>query len=362
MKLKFLSFALFFFNFLLFGQEFTSNNSFSSNINSTEFDAGCLDAGYGQYPLDVFEPICMGIVQDVTPIGWAGEFSKVNVTQGTEYIFSSTVSSDFITIGNNDGNLVLATGLGSVTWTSDFNGTIRFYTHLDSSCASSNTTSRARRVQCGENPPPPINDECENAIALSCGETGVGQTYSANDSGARESNDIFFTYTGNGTPEYVTMSLCGSSFNTFVHVYSDCSLTNEIAFGNYGCDSGDLSSIVSFTSDGLSTYVIVVDGYDDDDFGDFVYELSCMNVPPPPQDCEEFEVLSNWPENSFGAISIHLATDLLIGDNGFTIYGMRPNLLSEIGEIASFVNFEIYEDNVGLPGSLITTRTGTIIN
>lgn len=332
-------------------------------LNSSEIVDGCLDAEYGQYPITTFEPFCIGIAEDITTIGWAGEYSKVLVTNGMEYVFSSSVSTDYITIGDSNGTQVLAYGTGSVTWTSNFNGVIRFYTHLNSSCASSNTTSRARMVQCGDIIPIPENDECENAIALNCGDTGVGSTFSADDSGGRPSKDVFYTYTGNGTPEFVTMSLCGSSYNTYIHVYSDCSLTSEIGYGAYGCNinSGDLSSIVSFTSDGVSTYVILVEGYNTGDFGNFVYELTCTDVPPPPENCEDFSVLSNDFEYVGVFAAERLATDLPIGNNGFTAYGMNLNLADLIDNEPSYINFLIHNDNMGIPGNQLATRQGIIV-
>ncbi len=355
---------LFFIGFCLNINLYSQNSNLTYELNPSPYfmdmGTGCLDADFGQYPVDTFYPICIGVIQDITPMGWAGEYSKVNVTEGTEYIFSSSVSTDYITIGNNNGDEVLVTGTGSVTWISDINGTIRFYTHLDSSCAGSNTTSRARRVQCGDELPTPINDECEDAIALSCGDTGEGQTYSANDSGGNPSRDVFFTYTGDGTPKYVTMSLCGSSYSTFIHVYSDCSLTNEIAYSHYGCGD-NYGSLVSFASDGVSTYIILVEGYDEEYFGNFTYELSCSNVPSPPEDCDEFEVLSNGFNYYFGVFG-DLATDLPIGDNSVTAYGMKPNLISDIGIVATVVNFLFYDDNSGVPGNQISSRTGTILD
>lgn len=365
MKLTLPFFALLFVNIYLFGGNITKENSFDNH--SSNIINGCLEAEYGQYPVTTFTPICIGIVEEVTPMGWAGEYSTVSVSSGTEYIFSSSIASDYITIGNQNGTQVLSSGTGTVKWTSDTDGFIRFYTHLDSSCTSSNTTSRKRLIQCGELLSPPINDDCANAIALSCGDSGIGQTFSADDSGGRASKDVFFTYTGNGVPENITMSLCGSSFNTFVHVYSDCSLTNVIAFDDNSCNgltSSDTSSSVSFTSDGFSTYVILVEGYSEEDFGNFVYELTCTNVPSPPQNCDDFEVLSSYGEETFfmATTQQRLALDLPVGENAFYGYGMNLNLITELNIFPTIVNFRFFEDDEGIPGNQVTTRTGTIIN
>ena len=110
---------------------------------------GCLTATYGQYPAATFVPACYGSAAAITTLGYAGEYSKVTVTNGTEYIFSSSIATDFITIGNEAGDTVLASGTGSVTWTATMGGNIRFYTHADADCTDEDEF-RSRIVQCGE--------------------------------------------------------------------------------------------------------------------------------------------------------------------------------------------------------------------
>src|SRR5690606_32668865 len=81
--------------------------------------------------------------------GWTGEYSLVTVTEGVEYIFSSSVSTDFITIANTAGTAVYTAGTGSVTWTAVANENIRFILHNSSAC-DYESVSRTRYVQCGE--------------------------------------------------------------------------------------------------------------------------------------------------------------------------------------------------------------------
>ncbi|MBM3915247.1 MAG: T9SS type A sorting domain-containing protein [Sphingomonadales bacterium] len=107
----------------------------------------CLTAVNGQWPDAAYTPTCSGSVEVITSFGWTGEYSVVNVSSGVTYTFSSSVATDFITISNSTGTTSLATGTSSVAWTSNISGSVRFYTHLSSSCNSS-TTSRSRRVQC----------------------------------------------------------------------------------------------------------------------------------------------------------------------------------------------------------------------
>lgn len=117
---------------------------------------GCLTSDFGQYPEGTFVPSCIGVVERITEIGWAGEYSKVQVSADTEYVFSSSVETDFITIADEAGEIVFATGTGLVTWTSPANQVVRFYNHADEDC-SSEEASRTRGVKCGE---VPVYDPC----------------------------------------------------------------------------------------------------------------------------------------------------------------------------------------------------------
>ena len=115
---------------------------------------GCLTATNGQYPAATFTPNCNGAVGNITTVAWLNEYSKVNVIAGTTYTFSTSVNTYFITIGNEAGTAVLASGTGSVTYTPTANGVVRFYSHLSSNCDGT-SSSHTRSVKCGTPPPPP---------------------------------------------------------------------------------------------------------------------------------------------------------------------------------------------------------------
>ena len=119
---------------------------------------GCLNAqgnsGNYQYPSSTFTPSCTGTPEDITTIAKPTDYSRLQLTGGTAYTFSSSVATDHITIGNANGNQVLASGPSPVTFTPSSNMQVRFYTHLNSSC-DWNSVSRTRLVQCGTAPTPP---------------------------------------------------------------------------------------------------------------------------------------------------------------------------------------------------------------
>lgn len=115
-------------------------------------EEGCLEADpdLPQWPTSTFSPACEGIQEVIAANCWTGEYSMVQVIAGTEYTFSSSVNSDFITIGNEDGSMVLASGLSSVTWIAPSDQLVRFYLHLDSECDWGDQVNRSRILQCGE--------------------------------------------------------------------------------------------------------------------------------------------------------------------------------------------------------------------
>ena len=241
---------------------------------------GCFVIGASeQDPWGVYTPNCVGDVEDITTQGWAGEYSQVQVSAGVAYTFSSSIDTDYLTIAANDEDVAFATGTGSVTWTSPSDQIIRFFTHKDNNCTVEEVT-RARRVQCGSEPPTPANDDCENAIALTCGETASGSNDFATDSGAGYGKDVFYKYTGNGEPQLVTVSLCGSDFDTILRVFTDCDLTNEIISNDNSnaCEEGSFQSQVSFISDGTSTYLFLIEGFSGDT-GNYDISVNCEEAP-----------------------------------------------------------------------------------
>lgn len=131
-------------------------------------------------------------------------------------------------------------------------------------------------------PNEPENNDCEDAIALVCGETVTGTTEFATDSGGNEAPDVYFTYAGTGIPEVVTVSLCGggTNYDSWIRIFDDCDLQNQL----YSLDdSCGLQSEITFVSDGTSTYYVMIEGYQAN-FGEFSLETICNEFDPPPND------------------------------------------------------------------------------
>src|SRR5690606_5880950 len=90
--------------------------------------------------------------------------------------------------------------------------------------------------------------------------------------------DVFYSYTGQGVAEDITVSLCSAftSYDTEIRVYDSLDLNNEIAFAD---DSCGLFSQLIFTSDGVSTYYIMIEGSGSEE-GNFSLHLSCWDNTP----------------------------------------------------------------------------------
>jgi len=125
-------------------------------------------------------------------------------------------------------------------------------------------------------PSEPLNNSCSGAIALDCDDIITGSTANATDSGGEAAPDVYFNYTGAGTPENITISLCGggTNYDSYLSVYSDCTLATEIIANDDFC--GEQSEL-TFESDGSSTYFIMVEGAGTAS-GAYSLEISCTPI------------------------------------------------------------------------------------
>ncbi|MEN9336249.1 MAG: hypothetical protein RLZZ500_1236 [Bacteroidota bacterium] len=118
------------------------------NFTTTAASAGCTTAVNGLYPTATFTPTCNGTSQNIVSDAWTGEYSNISVTTNTQYTFSSSVTTDYITITNTDGSVVYAVGVTPLVWNSSgVSGIIRYYLHSDANCTTANV-NRIRRISC----------------------------------------------------------------------------------------------------------------------------------------------------------------------------------------------------------------------
>ena len=120
----------------------------TSFTTSAVVTAGCTSASFGLWPTSTFTPSCTGTSELIVDNAYAGEYSYVNITTNKQYTFSSSVTTDYVTIANNTGTVVLAHGPSPLVWPSGTNsGEARYYFHTNVSCGEQNT-DRSRFISC----------------------------------------------------------------------------------------------------------------------------------------------------------------------------------------------------------------------
>src|SRR3990167_413718 len=121
---------------------------------------------------------------------------------------------------------------------------------------------------------PPVNDLCSGAIQISnlpYTAPATSTTYARPDytCNTRRNRDIFYTFTPVLTYDSTTITLCGSSFDTFLMLAtgSCASLSTCIASNDDDSSCGISSILTGLTLTAGTTYYIVVSGFFDYEFG-----------------------------------------------------------------------------------------------
>lgn len=230
---------------------------------------------------------------------------------GTDYDSYIRVYEDCtlaVEITSNDDTCGLQS---EVTFESD--GTSTYYIMIEG--YQSNTGNFSLELTCiAIDPNEPENNDCEDAIALVCNETVSGSTEFATDSGGNDAPDVYYTYTGSGTPEVIYLSTCnGTNYDSWLRVYDDCDLFSQLYSND---DSCGLQSEITFVSDGTSTYYIMVEGYASN-FGDFNLEMTCSEFDPPPNDDCDGAIALNCGETVTGTTASSLSD---VGNNSPDVF------------------------------------------
>ena len=201
---------------------------------------------------------------------------------------------------------------------------LTYYLRVNTYTAVGNQTSTFN-ICIGTPPPPPTNDNLANAIAISCGNTYTGDTSLAildednapDGFGAdMDAPNLWYSFTGIGTAQTVTLNLCGSAYDTSILIYTGTSGALTLVSGNDDDSSCNITndstrSRLTFTSDGTTTYLIAIEGWNVGSVGAFTMDVSCAAVNPPAvanQTCAlALNVLvdgsDNNSDNSFGTIN-----------------------------------------------------------
>lgn len=134
----------------------------------------------------------------------------------------------------------------------------------------------------------PSNDNFANAIPVSCGGNYVSSTATAtlDENNAPDgfgadldAPNIWYSYTGAGIPETITLDLCASGYDTSYLVYTGTSGNLTLVAANDDnagqCGPG-YRSYGTFESDGTSTYYITITGYGPTSIGSVDLTVSCI--------------------------------------------------------------------------------------
>ncbi|MCS6934999.1 MAG: PKD domain-containing protein [Chitinophagales bacterium] len=214
----------------------------------------CLSAPYGLWPTTTFNPSCTGSPEVITTVGYAGEYSNVNLSAGIAYTFTSSIATDWITISDATGTVGLAFGQTPVTYTPTTSGVHRFYTHTGSNCGSI-TTLRTRAVTCT----PPcgtvtgitVTSITLNSLSFSWNAPPTppsnGYQWEVRTSGAPGSGPTGLAASGSvgpGVTNATTGPVLTPQTNYSIYVRSDCG-------GVYGAWAGPVSA---FTGHCIPTY------------------------------------------------------------------------------------------------------------
>ncbi|MEQ1643939.1 MAG: Ig-like domain-containing protein, partial [Pyrinomonadaceae bacterium] len=225
-----------------------------------------------------------GVVQTITTCVFAGEYSTINgTTTGQTLTITSTggSSGNEITVrGTTPSGAVIASGTGSVTFMNTVTGTI--YVHINTTACGTDGSCHTTTVQCNScSVPTPANDLCTAAIPITApsvtNATTVGSTVDTVPTCTTTfgtSGGVWYEYTGDGGT--ATMSLCGSSYDTKIGVFTGSCGTLSCVAGND--DFCGLQSQVSFPTTAGTVYRILVTGFSTNT-GNFTLTASTTGPP-----------------------------------------------------------------------------------
>src|SRR5690625_1015278 len=265
---------------------------------------------------------------------WVG----LQVSTGSEGTSGYWATSDTF-----HGNLPYYSNDGGTTWTQST---------LGEDCAfiiSGTCTGEAE-------PEPEPEDPCDDKVIMECGVeytadlvpnaghwanyTGVTWTYNGSEQVFEFTADMtgdyeFILDQGAADADFMVMDACSNTANNLIGGYWT-GLVNQTLFLN----EGDTIYIIAdlFSSSTPSTVSIQVNCPTEP------FELTCQ---------DNFAVSNNFENGSFfgGTNNQHLAIDVHVGDEGFTVYGMDMNIFIDASTDIDFY-FTIYEDDNGLPGAV----------
>ncbi|MBL0271713.1 MAG: hypothetical protein IPQ06_01245 [Chitinophagaceae bacterium] len=203
-----------------------------------------------------------GTVVTISTCSFAGEYSTISgAVNGQTLRFTSSIPTDYITIHSGTFNgPVLASGTTPLVFANTFTGTV--YAHWNTPGCGSDATCRTTTVQCTSCLV--SNDVCAGALPIACAGTVTGTTVGATSDAVptcvttlNTAPGVWYTFVGTG--QSTVLSLCGSSYDTKIGVFSGTCASLVCVTGND--DACGLQSSVTFTATLGTTYYVLVTGF-----------------------------------------------------------------------------------------------------
>lgn len=257
-------------------------------INLTQAPICGTPSGLAATPADLSADLSWSAPAAGTPVDYNWEVVPQGNAQGVGVITSGTIVATMDT----------ASGLTAVT---------PYSYYVQTNCGGAGTSTYAGPFDFTTTNTPPGNDDCSNAIALTCSSVTPTDTTDASlDTDdvltcgpASAAGNIWYTYTGPGTAESIELSMCNdtaatpgdAAYDSKIYVYASgdgtCGTLVCEANNDDGAGCGAFSSIVNFISDGTTTYYIAISGFGTD-VGAGNLSLTCTPAVAPNvanQDC-----------------------------------------------------------------------------
>ena len=175
---------------------------------------GCPVAPYGLFPPTAYTPLYTGNQEVINTDAYAGEYCKVNVLANREFVFSTSVTSDYVTITTPSLNTILAYGPAPLTWNSNgYSGEVRYYISTNSSCG----TQQVSRVRSITARLPVSNCGSPNSILVSSIQANQ-VNLSWTDSSPAVSGDFQYYYSTNSATPSINAGPNGSTNFTYTTI------------------------------------------------------------------------------------------------------------------------------------------------
>ena len=189
---------------------------------------------------------------------------------------------------------------------------------------------------------PPLNDICDQAIPISCGNIVIGDVlYATNSdyiglcpSGTENGAGIWYTFDGMGDTIIISTDLSGTDFDTELEVYvGTCGSLSCVASDDNG--GTGLKAEVRFSSQLNETYYVYVDGHLSAR-GNFELSLDCLNG------CPTLRNISGIPPSGTYLADISINSDAIIEPTKHVVYKAGGNIqLSNDFEVRLGAQFDL---------------------